>query len=298
MMKRWLLNILLFFVGFVALERFCYKQTSGFMVSKIMTHLPPDPTWHVDPPTKNERKQLLKLLEKPFYFLGKGNESYAFVSEDQTTVIKFFKHQLIRLPFLHEALLSLPHATFGKGLLRARAERLKRSFISNKIAYDNFKQETGLIALNLARDWKVGKQITLIDRLGIAHLVDLDQTEFIVQKRAVLARQKFKELQKEGRLEEAKKSLESILTIMLKRAQAGFTDRDPRPLDNFGFFQGHAVEIDTGSFLPASNEKKGSAFKECFLYDVEQMKVWLKKDHPELIEPCENITQRIGRNDA
>lgn len=283
-MKRWLIKGVVFVLSLVAVERFCYKQTSGFMVSKIITHLPPDPAWHVAPPTEKERSHLQVLLERPFYFLGKGNECYAFISEDQTTVIKFFKHQLIRLPFLHEAALSLPQMPFAQGVVRARSERLKRSFISNKIAYDHFKEETGLIALNIARDWKVGKSITLIDRLGIAHAVDLDRTEFIVQKRVTLARTHLKELMKSKRIDEAKQSLQAILRIVAKRAQAGFTDRDPRPLDNFGFIAGRAYEIDTGSFLPSPEEKKGGALKEGFRYDVEVMKGWLKRDYPELIE--------------
>ena len=297
-MKRLLIKILLFALGLVAVERFCYKQTGGFMVSKILTHLPASSIWHVEPPSPREKEKLLELLAQPFHFLGKGNECYAFVSEDQTTVLKFFKHQLIRLPFLHAALLSLPQATFFEGVSHARSQRLKRSFISCKIAYDHFKEETGLIALNLSRDWKVGKQVTLIDRLGIAHKVDLDQTEFIVQKRATLARQTFKELMRANKHQEAIQHLEAILTIIHKRAQAGYTDRDPRPLDNFGFLGDRAIEIDIGSFLPDTNCKKSGAFKELFLYDVDEMKLWLKKDYPELLEPIDEITQRMIAHDT
>ena len=297
-MKRLLIKTLLFVVALVAVERFCYKQTSGFMVSKILTHLPANSTWHVDPPEREEKEKLLKLLDQPFYFLGKGNECYAFVSRDQTTVLKFFKHQLIRLPFLHEALLSLPQITFLEGVSHARAQRLKRSFISCKIAYDHFKEETGLIALNLARDWKVGKEVTLIDRLGIVHRVALDQTEFIVQKRATLARQTFKELMRANKNQEAIQHLESILSLIHRRARAGYTDRDPRPLDNFGFLGTQAIEIDTGSFLPNTTSKKSGAYKELFLYDVEEMKLWLTKDYPDLVDPIDEITQRIIADDT
>ncbi len=296
-MKRPLIKILIFLLCLGAVERFCYKQTSGFMVSKIETHLSPTPTWHVEPPSKEEMTALDHIFVKPFTFLGKGNECYAFVSADGAYVLKFFKHQLLRLPFLHEAILTLPHATFIKGLLHAREQRLKRSFISSKIAYEHFKEETGLVVLNVARDWKIKKRATLIDRLGIAHTIDLDQTEFIIQKRATLAPAHLKHLLCEGRLDEAARCLNSILVLLYRRAEKGFFDRDPRIVENFGFIGSRAVEIDIGSFLPDPKLQTATAYKKAFLYDVLEMKEWIKKECPDLLETLEESANNLLDHD-
>src|SRR3989304_3794415 len=93
-MKSPLLKLFLFCLLFVAVERFCYVQTQGFRVEKSLPPPHRDVRWHFPAPSEEERIELKKTLSQPFTFLSKGNECYAFVSEDGQYVLKFFKHQI------------------------------------------------------------------------------------------------------------------------------------------------------------------------------------------------------------
>ncbi|HAZ16263.1 MAG: hypothetical protein A2Y28_01810 [Chlamydiae bacterium GWC2_50_10] len=291
-MKSPLLKLFLFCLLFVAVERFCYVQTQGFRVGKILSPPHRDVRWHFPAPSEEERIELKKTLSQPFTFLSKGNECYAFVSEDGQYVLKFFKHQLLRLSFLHQAILTLPQTPFIRGLYRAKEERLMRSFISCKSACDHFRSETGIITHNLSKEWTIDSNVLLKDRLHIAHAVDLDQTTFILQKKATLAPQKFRELMEEGKRGEALLCMESTLSLIGKRLRSGFYDRDFRPEENIGFIGTQAIEIDTGSFIPDPSLNNHRAIKRAFLYDACEFQTWVAREHPSLVEPFQ---QMIGR---
>src|SRR5690242_7329585 len=71
---------------------FCYSQTRGFRLYSILSDLPNDPRWEVPPLSDRDQKKIDALLNQEFTFLGSGGWSFAFLGEDQKTVLKFFNH--------------------------------------------------------------------------------------------------------------------------------------------------------------------------------------------------------------
>lgn len=272
--------ILLLLTGLFAAERLCYLRTSGFMYQKIVSDLPPSPVFAVPSPSLEEHEEFVKTCKEPFTFLGNGHECYAFVSRDQGYVLKLFKHQYLRLTFLKRALLSISKCPFWLGVKNERRERLDRTFTSCHLAYTCLKEETGIVAMNLTRLGTTGQRATIIDRLGIAHSVDLDKTEYILQRKACPVKIHLDSLMQQGNIDLAKQSLSSLITIIKKRARLDLIDRDPRILDNFGYIGNRAIEIDTGSYIRCP----GFPWQKALLSDTLDFETWLKKNYPELLD--------------
>lgn len=223
-----LFKISLFVVLFWAAGRFCKGKTDGFAVAKIMPAKEAH-AWPVPPPPP----EISGLFQKPFRYLGKGVQSYVFASGDY--VIKFIRHDRFRCyPWTHN--------------VQKRSNRLLKDFTSYQIAHDDLAAETGLIYLHLNPTGFLKQKITIIDKLNIAHVLDLDQMEFIVQKRAQLVYPALWALIVQNKLDAAKIALSSLVSLLHKRIEMGIYDKDPDLNTNFGFIGLQAMQIDIGRF--------------------------------------------------
>ena len=161
------------------LQRFCYKKTDGFALYKVLSSLTPNSAWQLPPLAEEEKKNLETLFDQPFYYLGKGAQAYVFASEDGQSVIKFCRFDHLRpslffanciFPFVYEK-------TRIEKMWQKRG-RLEMEFGSYKIAFEQMKEETGLIYLHLNKTYTFrNKKITFYDKIGVAHKLDLDQME-------------------------------------------------------------------------------------------------------------------------
>jgi hypothetical protein len=291
MQKRPLITVLLCIFLLIGSERFSYSRTSGFMFAKVLSDLPYVAKWDLPNPSKKMREEEINACKQPFFFLGKGNESYAFISKDQRYVLKLFKHHYFRLTFLKLALKNITQRPIWEGIKKERLDRLERSFISCKLAYTELFHETALVSMNLTKKPKSEIEVTLFDRLGIKHTLALEQTEYILQRRAALVPLKLSELMHEGKIEDAKACLDSLVALILKRAKLGIFDRDARIQENFGFLGTEAVEIDTGSYQHDPELRKPHRYKKNLLSDTLDFELWLAENHPELVSYFRQLLQ-------
>jgi hypothetical protein len=162
-----------------------------------------------------------------------------------------------------------------------REYRIQRTINSIKLAYDALKEETGLIYLHLNSTSHLHKTLTIYDACRIPHQVDLDQAKFFLQKKATPLHERFLELKAKGAHEEAKKSIDSVIAMILSRCKKGFADRDIVDR-NFGLIQTRAIEIDSGSFLKNPEMENPWAYKQELFYATLELKLWLKKHYPEM----------------
>ena len=262
-------KILLILAALVGVERFCYWQTAGFRLDKIRSEMTPSAGSYES-----------EVLNQPFTFLGSGVQCYAFLSQDGTTVLKVFKHYH---SWPHNALLKQIDLPFTAKVLRAREQRMQHIFGSCKIAYEDYQEETGMIYLHLDRTEHFKRSVTLVDKIGIAHQVDLDSVAFALQKRADLVFPHLDALMKKGDLKGAQQAIDSLLGLIQRRCQKGIANSDPIVRRNFGFIEGSAVEIDIGSFAKNPFLQKPYAIKRELFYETLELQEWLQK-YPELLE--------------
>jgi hypothetical protein len=279
-MRKKLFKIFLGILIFVALQSFCYKQTAGFRCEKIHSELPFNPDWEVSIKLPPEG-----LLDTPFTFLGSGVQCYAFESQDKKTILKVFKHYHAwpSNDVLRELHLPSFLEDYRSKTLQARYKRLDSIFTSCKIAMEELQEETGMLYLHLNQTTHLNKQLTLIDKIGNRHRIDLDQTAFLLQKKGELVFPTLENLIGQGEMVKAKEAIHSLIKLIASRCEKGIVNRDPIMRRNFGYFENRAIEIDVGSFAYNPHMKKTYSQKRELFFETRELEEWLESRHPQLI---------------
>lgn len=317
-MIKFLIKSILALAVFVGLEQLIELKTRGFCLQKIQADdLPFQKKWETAPLMTEQAGEIDALLSQPYTLLGSGSECFAFASADGKAVIKFFKLDHARPVYfqkglfledhsalagtlsdhpLTKAVLPSPFDKMMKRFLGIREFRLSRTFTSIKLAYDELKDETGLLYLHLNPTQHINKTLTLFDASGIRHEIDLDHARFFLQRRAVPLEQHLATLKKQNAEEMAKQSIDSLLGMLLSRCKKGYADRDILNR-NLGFIGTTAIEIDSGSFIKNSKMKEPWLYKQELFYATLELKSWLKKNYPEMVDYLEKrVTEEVHRN--
>lgn len=245
-MKKWLL----FCLFFVLCERFCYFQTEGFALSKI------------------NAQETDKAPSQTLRFLGSGKQFYAFESEDGKTVVKFIKQSRRKpLPFLANLPLPTPFNHLRNSYLQKREKRLRELTNCCHIAFSELAEETGLLATHLNSE---ETPVTiLIDKIGIARTVQLEKTQFIIQKKA--------------RLLEApltQDSIDSMIALISSLGKKGFVNLDPMIKRNFGLIDGKMALIDCGSLKKDQKLASYPDFQRAIFLQLIPLREHLKNKQP------------------
>ena len=301
---KFFLNLCIGIGFFIGLQQLIELKTLGFCLQKIQADDLPDlPQWATSPLSNEEESTLRTLLSQSYHLIGVGSECFAFMSEDGQTVLKFFKLDHARPVYFRKGLFVEDYSSFSgtisnhpltqvilpapfhhllQRFLGIREFRIQRTFNSLILAYEELKQETGLLYLHLNPTDNFHHHIVLYDGNGIRHEIDLDSARFFLQKCAVPLEHHFDILSKSDRYEDAKKSVDSLLNLIVDRCKKGFSDRDVFN-KNFGFINNQAIEIDIGSFQKDSRMQQPWIYKQELFYSTLELKSWLKKHYPKMV---------------
>jgi hypothetical protein len=287
-----LFKLLLVVSAFFVVERFCHKQTRGFTLPNIYTE---QPLTCVPSGLSSQDAETLKTqLAQPFTFLDSGLECYAFISQDRQIVLKFFKHHHIRQAQLLAKLAPFPYLV---KLKCEKEERRDKTFSSCRLAYEEMKEETGLIFLHLNKTAENLPTVTIIDKLGLQHRVALDNVQFLIQKRADLLIPSLGDSLKQGDLKSAQTKVSSLLDFITQRCQKGIADRDPTFLKNYGLIENCAIVIDVGSFSKNDFLKRPQTYKRELFYETLALRCLLAKHYPELLPHFDSELKRVFNNE-
>ncbi|MFS8562990.1 MAG: hypothetical protein LVR00_01090 [Rhabdochlamydiaceae bacterium] len=236
---KYFIKSIIFIAVFVGMSLFSRKELDGFQICKISSNLPFNAAWEVPIPQKGKLAAIKKALDQPFSYFGKGSQAFVFVSADQQYVIKLIRYNHLR-PSIWEKL-----ASPDKG--KALEGKLERDFTSYKIAYEDLSEETGLLFLHLNKTDFFDQKLVIVDKIGIAHTLDLDSTDFILQKRVNPLYPHLKRLMDEQKEEEAKHLISHLVSLLTKQYQKGIVNTDVDLFKNFGCLDQQTIELDVGS---------------------------------------------------
>lgn len=286
------MRLLAFILTMVLVKKFCYQQTDGFALYKIKSSLAFHPEWE----TKAEDNSALHgILDQPFYYLTKGAQSYVFASRDGQTVIKFFRMYHLRPPAWLD-MLSVPPVLQPlklKKMIEKRQE-LTKDFDSYKIAYEEMKEETGLIYLHLNKTAHLNKRLIIYDKIGIAHELELDEMEFLVQKRATLVYPAIADLMHAEGTPAAKQAISALVKLLVGRCERGIFDKDPDLNTNFGFLNKQAVQIDIGRFRRELACPQAAAYRDEIIRITDNFRQWLDANYPPLSDHLKSEIEKIA----
>ncbi len=254
-------------IAFYWIGTLCLTQTDGFIISNIRSNMTPDPRWEPNSPQVFEKS----LFNMPFHYLSSGGQSYVFASLDGKHVIKFFKHHR----------------------LQRKPKKLERDFNSYIIAKNLLENQTGLVYVHLNKTHNLNQTISLVDKLGISHKINLDEYEFIVQKRVELVFPYLEKLIRTGQEEKAHKAIDSLLSIMSTRSQLNIYDEDARIQRNFGFLEDGAIILDVGRLRIDPSKCTYEFYKKDTQHTMQRLLIWLQDISPSLSNYLETKLHEI-----
>jgi hypothetical protein len=229
---------------------FCIRHNQGFSAKKITMPLPEKAPWNLSPIACNDK--VLKILDQPFKFLGRGGQVFAFESEDEKYVIKFIRFDLLTptLTMRLNRYFFQDHYSYVK--------KSKRYFEAMQSYYRSFTELSDLTSTLYAHTVKsdsLNKKIVLTDKLGKNYTLDLNSAGFVLQKKVCLLGDVLVDLQKNGEDIKIRRVLEDYLTVLKKRSDRGYWIKDHNQfLRNYGMVDGRVYEIDVGSYRVIKDE--------------------------------------------
>lgn len=266
---------------FCGLDRYAHPSGVRFSSAKVYTSFSA-PEWGAPSLTASEQSEVDKVLRQPFTYLGKGSQSHVFISADRKYVLKFFKQNkwtprtwLALIPFSFNPL-------YQEYLLLK--EKQRRTFHACKLAFTDFKKETGLVYIHLNKTENLKKVIAVSDKKGKPHKISLDETSFVIQKKADLLYPRITELMGRKDIAGAKKVISSLFALLFTLNKKGVVDNDPILRKNFGLIDDVAVQIDVGRMY-IDPDRVGNNRSENVAFVSTSFKKWLTGNYPELL-PC------------
>lgn len=268
-------------IALFALARVYYALTDDFRLANISFPLPKEEHWTIPSPSNAQEEQLQKILSQPFNYMGKGAQSYAFVSEDGRFVLKFFKFKHLHPSIFVELLPPVGFLKTYKDKQSARKERkLFGVFNSYKLAYDVDKEESGLIFIQLNTVDNPKRTVTVIDKIGIVRTVDLQEVPFILQDRGTTLRAVLTDLLNKHQVETAKQRIGQIFDLYADEYSKGIYDHDHGVMQNTGFVGHRPIHLDVGKLLRDDKMRDKKYAKQDALIVASKIKHWIKGHFP------------------
>jgi hypothetical protein len=291
LMRKNIIRITFLVLSLVVVSYFCNVQTKGFRLQEILSDIPNNPAWEVASLSAEQQKLVHKKLDQNFRYLGSGDQSHAFLGEDQKTVLKFFRHNDLSLMKIVNR---LPGSADIWLWCLIKKYDPRPVFESCKLAYQDLQDQTGIYYLHLNKTKDQFKQVVLIDNSGVTHTVDLDKTEFIVQDYCELAISRIDAQMKSGDFKGAQAAVESLFSAIEEWSKRGMHIDNPALKRNIGFSGGKVIMLDVGSLRKDSSARTPEQIKREVKHIIRALGRWIYKHHPELHSCFEQELTKIN----
>lgn len=280
--------------------RIYYRTTGGFTIGNITYDLPYDARWEMRPPDEEQAHAIEAILHQPFHYLGKGCQSYVFESDDNRYVLKFFKYQRFRPKIWLNYMTFLPGMeSYLQDKVACKKRKLESVFTSWKLAYEELQPETGVLFVHLnktRRQWDM--PFIIYDKMGWEHSLDLNEYEYLLQRKAKLLCPTLEGLMTSGKVNEAKQLLDRLIQMLLSEYRRGFADNDHALMQNTGVLDGRPVHIDVGQFVKNNKVKDPEVYNQEIFNKTWKFRKWLGEHYPELGSHLEMLLRQVMGDEA
>ncbi len=244
-----------------------------------------DPCWNVAI-APEKVKEINDIFSQHFYFIGKGKQCTAYVSNDGRYVVKFLLQKpLVVKPQFKELPNVFPLTLFKKYKVGMRKKRKEALFTAFMVSYHIAPEQTGMLYVHLNQTKNIFRKPLIVDIKDNPVYIDIDNTQFILQKRARHIKPVIIDLMCEGKVAQAKRRVDQVLMLLFEAAKKGIVDADKSLIrnDNVGFLETRAIYIDTGKL----RHVKGKVTQKQFVKDLKRLEPfnkWLQAYYPELAD--------------
>lgn len=216
--------------------------------------------------------EIRHILEQPYDFLGAGRQSFAFVSADGKTVLKFFNRKYFAMPW---------YAFYD--LEKEGKKRKQREIFyeeSYRIAEKFLQKQTGLLYVHLGKTEKL-PSVRVKDQTNQEYSINLNQVPFVLQRKGEPFYQALENIQNTKGDEAFLSALNDFLKMIAYRISLGIGDGDHDVEHNFGFLDGKPFHLDPGRlFLSDLSDPSKKTYE--WWSATHSLRKWIAETHPEL----------------
>ncbi|WP_068469527.1 hypothetical protein [Candidatus Protochlamydia phocaeensis] len=235
--------------------------------------------WAVTALDNASQAKLNAILNQPFSYLGEGGQSIVFVSEDHRYVLKLFKFRRFRPSlFVHLLPDSLFHSYRQKHQAK-REQKLFLAFSGHKLAYENHRQESGLVFIQLNPS-PIEQRVSLTDKWGFTRSIDLEKTSYVIQEKGDMLSEALSRLLDQGDLATAQKRIQQLFDLYLSEYKKGIYDIDHGVMHNIGCVGDHLIHLDVGKMVRDERMTHPAFYKEDLGKIALKVKAWLHRHYP------------------
>ncbi len=233
------------------------------------------------------KKEARTILDQPFTYLGKGRQFFVFASSDGRYVLKFIKCQRVNVSSFYKNV-PLPRAieSMRRSRLQEKQAKIDMIFASIDISATYFKEHTGVVFAHITKDKEIKKQVSITDKLGIIHTIDMDKVPFVIQKRAMPVGDTFDQLLDNQDYKGASMRFSQLVALMNADIAAKVYDIDSGLIerDNLGFLADQAIHVDIGTLMRV-NELQTKAYFE----RLDPLLEWFETVDPDFAASCQDL---------
>ncbi len=288
-----LLVLSLIAFGLYGITQLCLKKTDKFMMGEILSSRSFENRFVTRPLSAKEEEEVQSALKQKYTYYGCGGQAYIFFSEDGKHALKFFKQRHFREPTY---LNYIPFVdTYRTRKYNKRRKRLYLDYGSYKMAFEELARETEVIYVHLNKTDHLRQKIRLVDNLHIEHEVDLDSTDFILQRKGVLVHSQINDRMGKQDIAGAQKAIDMVIDLIKTRCKKEIRDRDPNIATNCGIYGDHAFKVDVGRFTHEKFYADPVVYRAEIFALTRPFRLWLSQKHPELVSYLdERVTKVIA----
>ena len=224
-----------------------------------------------------DHHETIALLDQPFTFLGKGRQSFAFVSEDGNNVLKFFNKKYFKIPWYN----------ISKRELLKRAKREKFFKESYLVAGQFLKEETGLISCHFEKTRGLPK-VLLKDKASRTFTIDLNEVSFVIQRKGKPFYSTLEEVYASRGKEGLCLEFRRYFQLIAKRISLSIEDGDHDVEHNYGYLDGNPFQLDPGRLLKGDLFDQKKTDHEWWVA-THAFRKWLEKKHPDMVSNFDEI---------
>jgi hypothetical protein len=267
--------------------RLYYNLTDDFRLANISYDMPNRAEWEIELPSNAQLAEIDQILSQPFYYIGKGAQSYAFGSEDGKSVIKFFKFKHLRPSWMLDFLPSFePFESYRNTQERRKERKLEGVFAGYLLAYKVHRDDSGLIFIHLNKTKDQFPIVQVYDKLGLRHQINLNDVVFILQRRVETARNVIHRHLQNNDVAGAKEKIDAIFALYKREYAKGIFDNDHGVMRNVGFSGDQPIHLDVGKLKKSNVIHQPDVYAKDLEMAAKRMKAWLQehelKHFPEL----------------
>ena len=281
----------------MVIARIYYRATDDFRLSNISYDMPHEVDWEIPALSDHENKALDKIFNQKFTYLGKGAQSYAFVSEDDRYVVKFFKFKHLKPSWFIDNLPDFgPLKKFRELQQYKKRRKLLSVFNGYRLAYELHKSETGLLFAHLNKTQNLQKKIVVRDKIGFNRTINLDDVNFVVQEKVTPSKNVLNDFLLAGKIEDAKKYIHKLFDLYLLEYSKGIYDHDHGVLHNTGFIGERPIHLDVGKLYRDENIQKPEYAQKDLEVVAAKISLRLGEVFPEYLQEIDLDMQQYLKN--